>query len=351
MISYFVSLIATILFLHYFLKISIRRNFLIDKNISKPQAFHANPTPMIGGTFLIISIFLNSYYLTDFDNLFLYFGLMSLMYLIGIIDDFEIVNNPYIRLALIVTTAFLIVTLLNLNIGFVDIVIIDFLLSNYIFSAAFTIACILFVVNGVNFLDGFNGLVSIHAIIIMIILLMINNMSPLNLSDTEISKLIFVSIICFFIFLMYNFPYGKIFLGDNGSYFTGIILSILVIGVYEINLNFVSPVFYAILLHLIFFEVFFSYFRKLLLGKSPFYPDKDHLHMIIYYILREKNLNFIKSNYVTSLIFNTYYLIILFPAFYYKGNTLFCLCYFFFLLIMYVSIYLFLLNYKNKKPF
>ena len=48
-----------------------------------------------------------------------------------------------------------------------------------------------------------------------------------------------------------------------------------------------------------FFETLFSSIRKLKLGRSPFRPDGEHLHMLIFYYLND-NLK-LKKNYINSL--------------------------------------------------
>ena len=81
--------------------------------------------------------------------------------------------------------------------------------------------------------------------------------------------------------MIFNFPKAKIFLGDSGSYLIGSLVALNVI--YTNNLNpTISSFFYCILLFYLFFEVFFSFFRKIYQNKSPVFPDDSHLHMLIY---------------------------------------------------------------------
>ena len=47
-------------------------------------------------------------------------------------------------------------------------------MNNHIFSSIFVLLCFLFVINGANLIDGFNGLLTINLIIINIILAYIN---------------------------------------------------------------------------------------------------------------------------------------------------------------------------------
>ena len=89
----------------------------------------------------------------------------------------------------------------------IDILFLSFLLTNHIFSSTFVLLCFLFIINGANLIDGFNGLLTINLIIINIILTYIN----INNSNTEMSILIISQIIVLLSFLLFNFPQAKIF--------------------------------------------------------------------------------------------------------------------------------------------
>ena len=90
----------------------------------------------------------------------------------------------------------------------------------------------------------------------------------------------------------------------------------------------------------LFFEVFFSFLRKLIKEKtSPIHPDKKHLHMLLYKILLKKNNNKLKSNYLVSIIINIVYLILITPAILMMDNGLFCKYYSIVLFVMYIFSY------------
>ena len=79
------------------------------------------------------------------------------------------------------------------------------------------------------------------------------------------------------------------------------------------------------MLFYLFFEVFFSFIRKIVKEKqSPLFPDGKHLHMIIYKTLLTKNKNKLKSNYSVSLILNSIYLIMIIPPIFMMKNGMFC---------------------------
>ena len=91
------------------------------------------------------------------------------------------------------------------------------------------------------------------------------------------------------------------------GYFLGTFVAIAVIKTSIANPE-VSPFYFCILLFYLFFEVFFSFIRKIVLEKrSPLFPDNKHLHMLLYKILVKKNKNKLKSNYYVSIIINIAY--------------------------------------------
>src|SRR5262249_55743983 len=83
-------------------------------------------------------------------------------------------------------------------------------------------------------------------------------------------------------FLVWNYPKGKIFLGDGGAYLLGFWvgeLSVLLV----VRHPEISPWFPLLLLVFPIFETIFSmYRRKIVLGLSPGQPDRFHMHQVIY---------------------------------------------------------------------
>ena len=71
-------------------------------------------------------------------------------------------------------------------------------MSNLMFSSIFVLLCFLFVINGANLIDGFNGLLTLNLIIINIILAYIN----LNNENLEFSVLLISQIIILIVFFI-----------------------------------------------------------------------------------------------------------------------------------------------------
>ena len=229
---------------------------------------------------------------------------------------------------LLVSIYFLPIKILN-----IDIPILTSLMSNQIFSSIFVLLCFLFVINGANLIDGFNGLLTINLIIINIILTYIN----INNQNLEFSILIISQIIILLTFLLFNFPNSKIFLGDSGAYTMGALTSLNTIITNNLNLK-ISSFFFCTLLFYLFFEVFFSFFRKLTQKKSPIYPDDKHLHMLSFYKISSiygKN----KGNYLNSIFINLIYLVLIIPGLYVSNDSQLSRYWFFILLLVYLIIY------------
>ena len=233
----------------------------------------------------------------------------------------------------------------SVQIQYLDLFFLKFWLKNKILSNIFVLICFLFVVNGANLIDGFNGLLCINLIIVNSVLLFLN----LNANHLEFAFFLTGQIIILVAFLLFNFPKAKIFLGDSGAYIIGFMISYFVIET-SIQNNNVSPIFFCILLFYLFFEVLFSFCRKKLSNISPFLPDKNHLHMVLFRILNTKIFNNkLKSNYFTSVSINVTYMVMIFPTFFIYDNGFLCKLYFITLICIYLLIYFNLRKYEKKQ--
>ena len=337
--SSFLSIFALISFFIFLLisKFShrIKSGVLLDNEFSKPQAFHDIAVTRSGGIAIIISlsIFFIIYYLLYSKVLYDYILISYSVFLVGFLDDLKINIKPSKRLVIMAILLFISIYIIPIKIFNIDIPFLIPLMSNHIFSSIFVLLCFLFVINGANLIDGFNGLLTINLITINIILAYIN----LNNGNLELSFLIISQIIILLSFLLFNFPTAKIFLGDSGAYTMGALASLNTIITNNINPK-ISSFFFCTLLFYLFFEVFFSFFRKLYQKKSPIYPDNKHLHMLSFYKISNiygKN----KGNYLNSIIINLLYLLLIIPGLYLSNDPQLSRYWFFILMLIYLIIY------------
>jgi len=139
-------------------------------------------------------------------------------------------------------------------------------------------------INGQNMIDGANGLSSLSALSSFFCLTYLG----IFLDDYLLIEISIFMITVLILFLFFNYPFGKIFLGDSGSYFIGFIISYLVIYIYG-KYEYISTWSALIIIYYPAFEVIFSYFRKIIEGKSPFLADDKHLHLKIYKMISNGN--------------------------------------------------------------
>jgi UDP-GlcNAc:undecaprenyl-phosphate GlcNAc-1-phosphate transferase len=266
--------------------------------------------------------------------------LATAAFFIGFVDDLKIKIRPLFRLILIFLLFFTIIKFLNINIKDFNVDFLNkFFKKYYYLELIFITLCFVFIINGSNFIDGFNGLLTLHALIILFILNFINYYF-LN-DDLLIFGIIIFSAILSFAF--FNFPKAKLFLGDGGSYLIGGLISYLVIQTSNYNSN-IPSFFFCCLLYYLFFEVFFSFIRKFFYEKkNPLTPDKNHLHMLFFSkISRKEKLS--NPNFITGFYINLIYVLTLIPIFYFYNNNLFLKYYFFILITIYSVCY-----YKLRK--
>ena len=313
----------------------IRGGALLDKDFTKPQAFHDTPVTRSGGIAVIISfsVFFIIYNLLYDQVLYDYIFISYSVFIVGFLDDLKIDISPLTRLIIMIFLVFILTYFLPIKIFNIDVPFLTLLMSSHFFSSIFVLLCFLFIINGANLIDGFNGLLTINLIIINIILTYIN----FNNGNLEFSILLISQIIILFSFLLFNFPSAKIFLGDSGAYTLGAMTGLNTIITNNLN-PLISSFFFCTLLFYLFFEVFFSFLRKILEKKSPIYPDDKHLHMLIFYKI-SNIYGKSRSNYLNSIIINLLYLILIIPGLYLMKDPQLSRYWFFILLLIYMLIY------------
>ena len=128
------------------------------------------------------------------------------------------------------------------------------------------------------------------------------------------------------------------FLGDSGSYLFGSLVALNTIATNNLNTH-ISSFFFCILLFYLFFEVFFSFIRKIYQKKSPVFPDNKHLHMLSF-IKVSQIFGANKGNYINSIIINSIFSVLVLPSIYFADNSLICKYWFFSLILIYTLIYI-----------
>jgi len=317
---------------------------LLDKDFLKPQAFHKVPIARIGGLIILLLFILFVVFYFFISGVFLkdYFTITLLLFFLGFLDDVKIKIRSNKRLLLMLIVLLACINIFSIQISRSGLEFLDSWLENNIFQVCFVLLCFLFIINGANLVDGFNGLLAIHFLLINSIFLLINLVNQ----NESMTIILFSQIIIVLTFLLFNFPNAKIFLGDSGSYLLGSLIALNTIKTYELNTS-LSPFFFACILFYLFYEVFFSFIRKVTLKTSPLEPDERHLHMLLYnWLTKSKKIK--DPNYLTSLLINLTYLSFQVPLFYFQNNGLLSRYWFFLLIALYSVIYFRLYSFSKK---
>jgi len=223
----------------------------------------------------------------------------------------------------------------------------DYFLSSSMVALLFTILVLGGVVNAVNIIDGYNGLMAGYSILVLFAIAYVANI----LGDSlilQLSLMLGSSLMGFFIF---NFPFGKLFMGDGGAYFVGFMMAIIGLMLSTRNEE-VSHWFILLLFIYPLYETVFSIYRKKIVrGTSPSQPDGYHLHMLIYKRLVKcktfKN-NKIMCNSVTSPFLWALSLVGIIPAIIWFDNQTMLIVWAFVFMAIYTIIYRRIVHFKFK---
>ena len=146
----------------------------------------------------------------------------------------------------------------------------------------FTIFAVVGVANALNLSDGMDGLAGGLALIASVFLAAAADFS--DRENTFIALLILAGALIGFLFFNMRFPWlrrAKVFMGDSGSLMLGFLLAWAAIRVTQAARNALPPAaalwFFAIPLC----DTVSLMLRRMLKGKSPFHPGRDHLHHIL----------------------------------------------------------------------
>ncbi len=249
------------------------------------QRIHLNETPRLGGAVFLLSLFSFVAYSKTTESIELVkIILLSLIPIIIVALKEDLFHNvkPITRLLSLFFVGWLFkIQFMGPLPNMTDIPLVSKLLMLQGGITIFYILCITTVANGMNLIDGVNGLCAAVTLSILSSLLFLSYKT----GDVVMLSAIFSIIIIFTPFIIFNYPYGEIFLGDLGAYSLGIIVSIITIIFFGRHPE-ISP--WAAVLILIYpvTELIFSIIRRVISGSSVYHADAKHLHLKLFYFFR-----------------------------------------------------------------
>lgn len=243
------------------------------------QKFHQQPTPRVGGIAIYLAV-AAAWMLVPgtaerklLSNILLA-GTPALV--VGLTED--VTKRVSVRTRLLVTMASggLAAVLSGLGLTRLDLQFADTVLAVWPVAVIFTAFAVGGIANAINIIDGFHGLASGTLIISLLGLSTI----AFNIGDTPLAVVALLVAASVAGFWLVNFPWGKLFLGDGGAYFSGFTLAWLTVELLARNPN-VSPWASVLLCAYPTIEVMYSVMRRRRQRRSPGDADRNHLHSLV----------------------------------------------------------------------
>lgn len=275
-----ISFLLTIIFVPP--TIAFAKKFkMLDNPKTRPHPAHIQQriVPRAGGLPIFIGVVLTMMLFTPFEKytIGILAGLLILL-VIGLLDDRYQNLSPYFRLL----TQFLAagaVVWSGAGIGFITnplggIIHLDSSPQLMLFADFLAVIWIVWVMNMMNWSKGVDGqmpgIVTVAAIILGLLSLKLNLFN--DLSQVTVAKLSFITAGSAFGFLIFNWHPAKIFPGFSGSGVCGFMIAILAI------LSGGKLATAGLVLLIPATDFLYTFFRRILEGKSPVWGDRGHLH-------------------------------------------------------------------------
>ncbi|MBY0435692.1 MAG: undecaprenyl/decaprenyl-phosphate alpha-N-acetylglucosaminyl 1-phosphate transferase [Cyclobacteriaceae bacterium] len=318
------SFLISFLIVPVIIKYSLQANLVDTPGRRK---IHKKETPSMGGIAIFIGCMVSAFVWMDFDSWYsirYVLAALSVMFFVGLRDD-TVPLKPYLKLLGQIVCAVIIV--------YADIRLVSFygFLAIHdvplVVSWGITIFTIIVVTNAYNLIDGLDGLAGT----VSVLSLAVFGVWFFLIEDYIFSLLSFSMLGAILGFLYFNWEPSKIFMGDTGALVIGLFLSIMVIRFIHTNAylpgfhpyRFKASIATGICIILVpLFDTLRIFILRVVQKKSPFKPDKSHIHHAIMrlgashqlttiilaslqatYILMAVALHNLGENYVLLIIF------------------------------------------------
>lgn len=277
--SFFIFILIFLLSLLLIFTIIKNATFFGLVDVPNERSAHKKITPRGAGigfasTFFIYFLVFDFFILKD--NILLFMALF-LVFLCGVIDDKIEISAKVKFVVIFIATYFLYKDGLYIkSFGY----FFGHEFSLWYFALPFSMFAVAGFTNALNLIDGLDGLAGSVSIVILSSLLYIGWVNH----DILIMKLCFVAIIVVASFLFFNWNPAKIFMGDSGSLFLGFLIS--TIGI--LCLKYSHPIALVYIAFIPVADTLVVMLRRIRQGKSPFKPDKTHMHHVLLNFFRLK---------------------------------------------------------------
>jgi len=251
--------------------------------IDKPDGIrkhHQKPTPRTGGIALfatfVLTIFAAGFIKTDVTQMlqllpqkWVLVAAGMLVFGVGLWDDYQRLNHRIKFLVQILAASMVYAS----GYGISKISGLDWTLWPVI-SYGLTVFWILLFINAVNLLDGLDGLSAGVCFFCCLV------MTILSITRKDLAAACFFACLCGTIlgFLRYNSNPARIFMGDGGSYFLGFTIAVISLVSSAKSQTGTAMLIPILAMGVPMFDTILSPIRRFFMGRSPFKPDRGHIH-------------------------------------------------------------------------
>jgi len=242
-------------------------------DIPNERSHHCSITPRGGGIGFVSAFFIGTilFQYNYFLEYWYIFASIFLVFLVGIYDDKFEVSAKLKFIVIFISVFILWLNGLTIN-SFGNWYGYELTLPSLV-ALIFSMFALAGFTNALNLIDGIDGLSSSISIVILTFFAFIGY----EYNDNFIFTLSIFSIASIAGFLVLNWNPAKIFMGDSGSLTLGFIISVLSL----LSLKYIHPIAILYLAAVPILDTLIVMTRRIRRGKSPFLPDKTHIHHIM----------------------------------------------------------------------
>jgi len=276
-------------FIICFLTLPVIISYSLKKNLGDipgRRKIHKNVTPSMGGVAIFLGFMISCMIWMGYDQwmqVTFVFMALSIMFFIGLRDDLVPLKPRVKLLGQVFAAGFLVFSEVRVHSFYGILQIGPF--PDYV-SYALTIFIVIIITNSFNLIDGLDGLAGTLASISFVAF----GVWFFLIDDLTFSILCFSILGALFAFLRFNWEPSKIFMGDTGALTVGMLLGVMAIHFIHQNyylaadnpylfMGSVSTGVCFILVPLL--DTLRIIILRLSKRKSPFKPDKSHVHHAI----------------------------------------------------------------------
>jgi UDP-N-acetylmuramyl pentapeptide phosphotransferase/UDP-N-acetylglucosamine-1-phosphate transferase len=242
------------------------------------QSAHVVPTPRLGGVAVMIGLCTGFFFVPDAGQKI--YGLLLLsalpVFVAGLLEDTGRDIAPRRRLLAAAVSSIFAILLLGVWLPRIGIPGADAVMGITAVAMLFTVFATTGICNAFNLIDGLNGLSAGTGIVTALALGAI----AIFAGQAEIASTTFLLVAVLAGFLLFNYPFGKIFMGDAGAYSLGHMLAWVSVYLMATTPS-LSP--WAIVLVLFWpvADTFFAIYRRRRSGRATDQPDRLHYHQLV----------------------------------------------------------------------